>query len=286
VSKFLAPIDLPGKIKKSWQQRSPLRERCSAFRAINGEADGLPGLFVDVINKTGIVSSTSEWIDKNTDRITDMLVSQGDLETVWIKNDTEQRKRNGLILSSYIAHGPSPAPEVIITENDQTYFWYSAQKIFAIAQRPLRLWFPEMKTPGLILGFAESDIVSVVHKNDPIPFAVTIPSEENLTPYCQDVRVLKENHSYKTIIVNHPGYTPSPKNKTALFHFYFHLFDLVDPGGFIFLSCPFWHKVKNTFDHVAKRKKRPYQIVATAPSEPDFKAARHGGEITFLTIKI
>lgn len=294
MSKQSSLIDLSGKITRAWQKRSPLREHFSAFRAINGAADDLPGLTIDIIGKIGIFSSTSESIDKNTDRLTEILVNKLGLETVWIKNDIPQRKRAGLILSNYIAQGPSPVPQIIIKENDLTYFWNSTQKIFAIAERPLRLWFhqeisvnlPETKTSVLILGFSEDDIVSVADKNTPLSFSVTVPPEMSLTQYCQDVRKLKETSSYTTLIVNHPWYTPSLKNKTALFHFYFHLFDLIDRDGLIFLSCPFWHKVKNTFDHVAKRKKRNYKILATAPPESDFKDANNKAEIAFLKIQM
>ena len=294
MSKSSALIDLSGKIVRAWQKRKSLREQASAVRTVNDMADDIPGLTVDVINQTAVVSSTTELVDKNLERITEILINKLSLETIWIKNDSPQRTKLGLILSDYIAYGPSPVFPVLIRENGLTYSWSHAQKTFSIGQRPLRTWIhndlpswittPESHT--LVLGFSYDELISAENKNTAIHFATAITATKNLTECCQEIRTLKDGAPYDMVILNHPHYTPSLKNRTALFHFYFNLFNLIGRESLLYLSCPFWHKVQRTFDHVAKRKKYKYKILETAPAESDFREEQHADKTAFLKMKI
>ncbi|HET6447226.1 MAG TPA: class I SAM-dependent rRNA methyltransferase [candidate division Zixibacteria bacterium] len=93
----------------------------TAYRLVNAESDGLPGLIVDRYGEYLVVQLLTLGADRRRDLITSLLVEQTQPVGIVERSDAKIRKREGLPLVSGILHGHSPPPESTILENDRIF---------------------------------------------------------------------------------------------------------------------------------------------------------------------
>ncbi len=89
--------------EKTFRQRIEkalrLRERLrlgNFFRLVHSEADGMPGLIVDVYSDLGVISSTSAGMDRRLGFLAELLVELLGLRAIFVRNDTRTRREVGL----------------------------------------------------------------------------------------------------------------------------------------------------------------------------------------------
>jgi 23S rRNA (cytosine1962-C5)-methyltransferase len=92
-------------------------EQTNAYRLINAEGDGFPGLIVDVYNTTLVFSMATAGIEKQRNHILNALVSQLKPTRIYEQSDSRSRTLEGLEKSSGIVFGESESGAVEIMEN-------------------------------------------------------------------------------------------------------------------------------------------------------------------------
>jgi 23S rRNA (cytosine1962-C5)-methyltransferase len=109
-----------------WQSRlhaaCKLRERIigeqtNAYRLINAEGDGFPGLIVDIYNTTIVFSIATAGMEKQKNHILNSLISQLKPVRIYEQSDSRSRTLEGLENSVGIVFGEDTGSTVDIMEN-------------------------------------------------------------------------------------------------------------------------------------------------------------------------
>jgi len=92
-------------------------EQTNAYRLINAEGDGFPGLIVDVYNTTLVFSMAIAGIEKQKNHILNALISQLKPTRIYELSDSRSRTLEGLEKSSGVVFGENESGAVEIMEN-------------------------------------------------------------------------------------------------------------------------------------------------------------------------
>lgn len=92
-------------------------EQTNAYRLINAEGDGFPGLIVDVYNKTLVFSIATAGMEKQKSHILNALISQLKPTRIYELSDSKSRQLEGLEKSSGVVFGENGSGAVEIMEN-------------------------------------------------------------------------------------------------------------------------------------------------------------------------
>ena len=92
-------------------------EQTNAYRLINAEGDGFPGLIVDVYNTTLVFSIATAGMEKQKSHVLNALVSQLKPTRIYEQSDSKSRKLEGLEKSSGSVFGENGSGAVEIMEN-------------------------------------------------------------------------------------------------------------------------------------------------------------------------
>ena len=113
-----------------WQDRlgsaRELRQRIinkqtDAYRLVNAEGDGFPGLIADVYGSTLVVSITTAGIEKQKSHILDVLVSQLKPARIYEQSQGRSRTLEGLEERKGFIYGDNQSAPVQIRENGFTF---------------------------------------------------------------------------------------------------------------------------------------------------------------------
>ncbi|HDI58995.1 MAG TPA: 23S rRNA (cytosine(1962)-C(5))-methyltransferase RlmI [Desulfobacteraceae bacterium] len=100
----------------SWRSRLPHLRETNAWRLVNGESDGLPGLVVDRYADFAVCQFLSAGADAWRNEIVAALRAQFPLQGVFERSDTEARRKEGLLPSVGSLWGAAPPECIEITE--------------------------------------------------------------------------------------------------------------------------------------------------------------------------
>jgi len=89
----------------------------SAFRVVNGEADLLPGLIVDVYGEFLSIQVLTLALAKRLPEVVEILVEQFKPRGIWQRSDVEVRRKEGLEPETGLLYGAEPPPLLEIREN-------------------------------------------------------------------------------------------------------------------------------------------------------------------------
>ncbi|MGA9110999.1 MAG: class I SAM-dependent rRNA methyltransferase [Smithella sp.] len=92
-------------------------EQTNAYRLINAEGDGFPGLIVDVYNTTLVFSIATAGMEKQKNHILNALASQVKPEWIYEHSESRSRTLEGFENSSRIVFGENRSGAVEIMEN-------------------------------------------------------------------------------------------------------------------------------------------------------------------------
>ena len=110
-------------LKKRIADAISFRERLfpeQCYRAVFGEADGLPGLVIDRYRDLFVLQSGTAGMEAVQDRVADILVAQHGARAVVARNESSIRELEGLEAYTRALHGELP-DEVSLSENGVEY---------------------------------------------------------------------------------------------------------------------------------------------------------------------
>ncbi len=97
--------------------RLQLHPQTNAYRLINAEADGLPGLVVDKYGDYLVIQCLTLGIDQRKEQIIKLLAQALRPKGIVERSDVDVRKKEGLPLISQPCWGKEPPDELLIQEN-------------------------------------------------------------------------------------------------------------------------------------------------------------------------
>jgi 23S rRNA (cytosine1962-C5)-methyltransferase len=89
----------------------------TAYRLVNAESDGLPGLVVDRYGDFLVIQCLSAGIERRKEMIVELLVAQLQPAGIVERSDVSARKKEGLSSVKGVVWGDAPPDELIILEN-------------------------------------------------------------------------------------------------------------------------------------------------------------------------
>jgi len=92
-------------------------EQTNAYRLINAEGDGFPGLIVDVYNRTLVFSIATAGMEKQKNHILSALISQLKPTQIYEKSESRSRELEGLENRNGVVFGDNKSNFVEIMEN-------------------------------------------------------------------------------------------------------------------------------------------------------------------------
>ena len=117
------------------------QEATTAYRLVNAEADGLPGLVVDRYGDTLVMQCLTLGIDRRKGLLTELLAERLRPAGILERSDVDVRGKEGLKPLVEMRHGQPPPPELTIRENGHAFLvdvWRGHKTGFYLDQRDNR----------------------------------------------------------------------------------------------------------------------------------------------------
>jgi len=116
-------------------------DKTNAYRLINSEGDGLPGLIVDRFAEILVAQIHTAGIERLRSRLIDALMEETDTRGILLRNDSQSRRREGLELEEpQVVTGGVPM-QVTVRENNVLFLvdpWQGQKTGFFLDQRDKR----------------------------------------------------------------------------------------------------------------------------------------------------
>jgi 23S rRNA (cytosine1962-C5)-methyltransferase len=116
-------------------------DKTNAYRLINSEGDGLPGLIVDRFAEILVAQLHTAGIERLRSRLIDALMEETDTRGILLRNDSQSRRREGLELEEpQVVTGGVPM-QVNVRENNVLFLvdpWQGQKTGFFLDQRDKR----------------------------------------------------------------------------------------------------------------------------------------------------
>ena len=260
-----------GKLQTAWNLRHALDipSRTSAWRLCASEADGLPGVTVDVYNDYAVMLLTSAGADHHREDLVKALLKLKNWRGIYERSDASIRKYEKLPLRTGLLAG-SDVPELVeVTEDDRKYFvdiinghksgFYCDQResrstvqSFSAGKRVLNLF---SYTGGFGVAAALGGATEVINVDSSAPALAMAQKNFELNNIAPDKysnieadcfsflrKCRGEKRKFDLIVLDPPKLVDSMKNMTKGCRAYkdamLQAFHLLEPGGILFtFSC-------------------------------------------------
>lgn len=113
----------------------------TAYRLVNAEADGLPGLIVDRYNDYLVLQCLTLGIDRRKEMLAGLLAELLRPAGIIERSDVDVRRKEGLQEVVQLLRGESPPEELVVRENGLSFIvdlWRGHKTGFYLDQRPNR----------------------------------------------------------------------------------------------------------------------------------------------------
>lgn len=136
-------------------RRRLINDKTNAYRLINAEGDGFPGLIVDVYNDTLVLSVTTAGMERQKPVILDALLSHMKPARIYEQSAGRSRELEGLAEFRGFLHGPDQESAARVTENGYRFdvdFIHGQKTGFFLDQRVNRERIGALSRGGMVLN--------------------------------------------------------------------------------------------------------------------------------------
>ncbi len=184
-------------------RRKIINEQTNAYRLVNAEGDGFPGLIVDVYNHTLVMSVSTAGMEKHKKHILNALIAQFKPLCVYEQSDSASRRQEGLESIKTVVFGDNNPHPVEIIENGLRFevdIWGGQKTGFFLDQRVNREKLADLSKDALVLNcFAYTGAFSVYCAEGGAKKVVSVDISR---PACSTAR--KNLHLNWFSVDNHP----------------------------------------------------------------------------------
>ncbi len=100
---------LASRLRRAWERRRAMFPTADAFRLAHGEADLIPGYFVDWYNGIASVQHLAEWAESRREQLARLVVELTGARAVVARDDGSARDFEGLPRRAQLLFGQAPA---------------------------------------------------------------------------------------------------------------------------------------------------------------------------------
>ena len=130
------------------------KNKTNSFRLINGEGDGIPGLVIDLYDRTAVLQSSTLGIDRAKQWIVDWLIKEISPVSIYEKSLSPARKEEGVEEAQGFLYGEKKN-DIFFKENEFSFTAKldSSQKTgFFLDHREMRKWIGELALNKTVLN--------------------------------------------------------------------------------------------------------------------------------------
>lgn len=258
------------KIARAYQLRNTLglvnKLNTNAFRLIHAEGDGMPGMIIDIYNKTAVIQTYTLGMHLIKPDIAKAVVEvfDGTIEAVYDKSSETMPKIPGVVFTDGYLFGSLVNDEILENCCKYKVNWQSGQKTgFFLDQRDNRQLLGQMCVNRKVLntfcytgGFSVAALkggATLVHSVDSSQKAIDLTNQNiemngfsanKHQAYAEDTMEFLKNttEAYDCIILDPPAYAKHIDAKHNAVQGYKRLnakaIEIIQPGGIIFtFSC-------------------------------------------------
>ncbi|MFZ5877571.1 MAG: class I SAM-dependent rRNA methyltransferase [Nitrospirota bacterium] len=273
-----------------------------AYRAVFGEADGLPGLIVDRYGSVLIAQILTAGMARLTDAIVTALVDRFQPTAIVARNDAGSRKLEGLPVEKRLLHGAKP-DRVVVTKNGLSFevdVWEGQKTGLFLDQsanyRAIAPWakgarvldtFCYAGAWGLhalhygaasVLGLDASEKALATARTNASLNGLTARVEYRQADVFDELRtLLAAGERYELVVLDPPSFAKARKDKAGALRGYKEInrlgMSLLAPGG-VLVTCSCSHPIDAaTFHEVlveaAGDAKRAFRLIERRTQGPD-----------------
>ena len=296
--------------------RDPLLVGCTGKRLVHGEGDAMPGLVIDLYDRTAVVvfdgpAASTFWRARQGDVFAGLEAGGIELEHVWLRGDRKERSEGEA------ARGNAPA-EIVIAEDEARFAVdvRSGQKTgFFLDQRENRRTVRRHAAGASVLnvfaytgGFSlhaalggatrvtsidiAAPAIAAIERNVKLS-NLPIESHERVAIDAFEYfeRAVKRKARWDLVIVDPPSFAPSERAKPAALKAYGRLvtaaLEVTEPGGRFALASCSSHVTEADLLTIAARPQLRMRLVAGAASDhPVLPAFSEGAYLKFLLFDV
>lgn len=207
----------------------------NAYRLVNGEGDGLPGLVIDIYDKVAVIQISTLGMDKFRDRLVEFLEKKLQIDTIYEKSQLPSRREEGLQERQGLLKGK--LPEFVSFKENGLSFLSNLEKSqktgFFLDQREMRQQIRTLSSKKRVLnafsytgGFSVYALAGGATKVDSVDIsadAIELAkkhvslngfSAEKQGFYCDDVFEFLRNRplDYDLVILDPPAFAKKKKD--------------------------------------------------------------------------
>ncbi len=255
------------RLKEALQRRQFFLAKTNGFRLVFGEVDMLPGLVVDIFDRSAVIQISTLGMDRCRELIVEVLPKVLDIECIYEKSDNESREVEGLSPQIGLLWGKLPS-SVTITDHGAKFLVdidHGQKTGFFLDQRENRLSAAQYAKGKTVLNtfsytgaFAihaalagAKRVVSVDSSKEAVSLGKKNAALNNVESICQwEVEDVFEylkltDERFDVIILDPPGFVKSKRDITAGTNAYRVLHQLAlkrltKNGVLITSSCSTW----------------------------------------------
>jgi len=108
-------------IALSFRESLQFEPKTTAYRLVNAEADGIPGLVVDKYNDYLVFQALTAGIDRRKEMIVSLLAEMLSPDGIVERSDVSVRKKEGLTKVTGVRFGHGPPEELTVLENGHSF---------------------------------------------------------------------------------------------------------------------------------------------------------------------
>lgn len=270
------PTQLSTLLKKAFQQRNLLLPGQAAYRLINGAADQLAYVTIDVFNDVFILRTTERSADALIDPLAQILKSEFGAKAVLLKNHNETRRKAGLPLADKILKGGLIDNCLSFEESGARYdFDTSDFDVFSLEDRPMRA-FLRTFYPTTIACLAATPraegLLPCDHQN---PTLHHIPLA-GLDFSALTSRIRETSHPTNLFdigVLDLSLFKISPEHRKASFHLLHGFLKQIRADGYLHIKTQNWQETNKIVSMIATKGRRQVKLMTLENSGADFAVA-------------
>lgn len=283
--------DLRSKIPTARDSRRQIAGITPSYRLFHGAVDGIAGLEIDVFNRDVFyVRTRNAKTDSFIPSIAEVLRSDFQARTVWLKNQFPGRAAQGLELSDRVLFGPVTDNAVPIEDAGFRFRWdWNREETFPLEDRPLRSGLNRHLAANnacrsvLCAGFETAAIVASEYSE---ATAVAVDTRglkiADATQLLRDLADARDR--FDALALDFTFVHNIEKNKTALFHFWNAVYTLLDPAAPLFVKTAHAEELVELLAAIARKKGRTLRVMKMETADGDFPALAGKGRPPFYYV--
>lgn len=267
------PTQLSGLLKKAFEQRKRLLPEQNDYRLVNGEADQLAHVTIDVFNNIFFLRTTNQAADAFIEPLAQILESEFGAKAVLLKNHNETRRKIKLVLADKILKGGLVENHLSFDEGGARYDFNTSEfDVFPLQDRPIRAFLRTFALPTDSCLAVTSRAEGLLPCGHQTGYWHHIPlSGLDFSTLTSKIReALHPTNFFDIGVLDLSSFKISLEHRKASFHLLYGFLKRIRTDGYVHIKTQNWQETNKVFGMIASKGRRPFKLMKLENSGPDF----------------